>query len=622
MRTCVADLEADGLLDTATQVWCGVFKDIRTGEVTKFGPDEITGMLSFMDTIDILVMHNGVGYDWPLLKKLYGYEYKGKKVDTLLMSRLQVPERSRMPGCKGGPHSVEAWGMRLGRSKPDHDDWSRFSVEMMHRCTEDVEVQHLILNALLEEGRGYDWKQAHILTRELFEVLQLQEEYGWLFDKEYALKTISLLTHQIDRIDRLLTPALPLRMIIKESKTQGVLNYVREPFLKSGAYTKWVQLYVDVNYGGDRVIVGPHSRLSYELVDLDSGSQTKDYLLSMGWKPEKWNYSKKTGERTSPQLSGDDPFDGVSGFTGSLMARRVILRHRRSQMQGWVDRQRPDGRVAQYVTGICTTSRLKHSGIVNVPGGDKLMGAPMRKVFTSRPGYKIVGVDASSCQLRMLAARMGDPEYLDTVANGKKEDGTDVHNVNKIKAGLDTVRQAKIFIYGFLFGAGDAKTGRIVGGSAAQGKALKATFLSGLPKLQELIDNATAEFRSHARMKRGKWGMEYVNGWVTGLDGRPVHITSEHKVLVFLLQSDEAILMQKAVTMLHGWLQDKGWVHGEDYGFCAHAHDEFQAEVREDRVEEYKALAEYSIQKAGEVLGIACPHKGEAEVGNTWLETH
>lgn len=622
MRTCVADLEADGLLDAATQVWCGVFKDIRTGEVTKFRPDDITGMLSFMDTIDILVMHNGVGYDWPLLEKLYGYEYKGKKVDTLLMSRLQVPERARVPGCKGGPHSVEAWGMRLGRSKPEHEDWSRFSVEMMHRCSEDVEVQHLILKALLEEGRGRDWKGAHILTRELFEVLHLQEEYGWLFDSECADRAISLLTHQIDRIDRLLIPALPLRMIIKESKKQGVLSYVRKPFLKSGKYNKWVQLYINEHYEGEPVICGPHSRVAFEKVDLDSNDQTKDYLLSIGWIPDAWNYSKKTGERTSPKLSGDDSFTGVSGFTGKLMARRVILRHRRSQMQGWIDRVRPDGRVAQYITGICTTSRLKHSGIVNVPGGDKLMGAMMRKVFTSREGYKIVGVDADSCQLRMLAARMGDAGYQDAILNGDKADGSDIHSVNMRMAGLDTRANAKTFIYGFLFGAGDAKTGSIVGGSAAQGKALKNTFLAGLPKLQELIDRVTAEFRQNARMRRGKWGMEYYDGWVTGLDGRPVAIASEHKVLVYVLQSDEAILMQKAVTLLHGWLQDKGWVHGEDYGFCAHAHDEFQVEVREDRVPEYMALAEDSIRIAGEVLGIACPHKGEADVGNNWLETH
>ena len=110
--------------------------------MNKFGPNEVPQMMDFMDTCDVCVMHNGVGYDWPLLRKLYGYEYQGKKIDTLLMSRLQQPERSRPIGCNAGPHSIEAWGMRLGRSKPEHEDWSRFSKEMLHRCTEDVEIQH------------------------------------------------------------------------------------------------------------------------------------------------------------------------------------------------------------------------------------------------------------------------------------------------------------------------------------------------------------------------------------------------------------------------------------------------------------------------------------------------
>ena len=89
----VGDLEADGLLNEATRVWCGVFIEIETGKKRSFGPDQVEEMLAYMDTCPVLVFHNGVGYDFPLLKKLYGYEYKGVVVDTLLMSRLQDPDR-------------------------------------------------------------------------------------------------------------------------------------------------------------------------------------------------------------------------------------------------------------------------------------------------------------------------------------------------------------------------------------------------------------------------------------------------------------------------------------------------------------------------------------------------
>ncbi len=93
MKVCVGDLEANGFLRIANKVWCGVFKNIKTGELHKFRPHQIKEMLDFLDTVDVLIMHNGIGYDWPLLERLYGYKYKGKKVDTLIMSRLLNPKR-------------------------------------------------------------------------------------------------------------------------------------------------------------------------------------------------------------------------------------------------------------------------------------------------------------------------------------------------------------------------------------------------------------------------------------------------------------------------------------------------------------------------------------------------
>ena len=87
MRIAFGDLEADGLLDTVTKVHCGVFRE-KGQEALKFGPGDVKKMLAYLDTVDVLIIHNGLGYDLPLLEKLYGYTFKGKVVDTLIMSRL------------------------------------------------------------------------------------------------------------------------------------------------------------------------------------------------------------------------------------------------------------------------------------------------------------------------------------------------------------------------------------------------------------------------------------------------------------------------------------------------------------------------------------------------------
>jgi len=153
MKICIGDLEANGLLPEATQIHCAVFKDIQTGDLHKFSPDNLAGLIPFLDTVDVLIMHNGIGYDWPLLEKLYGYKYKGQKVDTLIMSRLLNPKRLvpfNCPNKKVGPHSVEAWGWRVGRGKPEHNDWSQYSPEMLHHwCSTQVVPTPLITNNLL-----------------------------------------------------------------------------------------------------------------------------------------------------------------------------------------------------------------------------------------------------------------------------------------------------------------------------------------------------------------------------------------------------------------------------------------------------------------------------------------
>lgn len=625
-KVWIFDLEGDNLLYDATIVWCGVFKNIHTGEKKKFRPNKIQQMLSFMDTCDVLIAHNGIGYDFPVLTLLYGYEFKGKKVDTLLMSRLQDPHRYvpfNCPNKKVGPHSVEAWGYRLGRGKPEHNDWSQFSEEMLHRCDEDVEIQEMIYNYLLEEGKGFSWRAAHMSTFKLFEILQMQEQYGWLVDRAYMDKSLRMLEHWIDRIDRILVPTLPLVLQVDEIKKKGEYNYIKKPFKKDGTYSKSCLAWLSNNglHTDSCIIGGRFTRISFRLVNLSSNLETKHYLLAEGWVPDKWN-TNEAGERTSPKLSHDDPFLGITSGVGRLIARRVQCRHRHSQITGWLDKIREDGRLSQVISGIADTRRLKHKVLVNVPGGNAFFGNWMRKIFIAKEGYKIVGTDADSCQLRMLAARMGDEAYQNAIINGSKKDGTDIHTVNRIAAGLYTRAQAKTFIYAFLFGGGDYKIGTIVGGGKREGTRLKLEFLRKIPALKTLIDELTAEWRKNAKRRRGKWGLEWYDGWMVGLDGSKIKIMYEHTVLVYMLQSDEAIMMQNALLFFHKEITRRGYTHGVEYGYVAQMHDEFSIEVREDLAEEFAEVSAKSIKTAAEYLNIACPHEGEAKIGDNWYDVH
>lgn len=627
MNIYTGDLEADGLLDTATQVFCGVFKNSKTKEVRQFRPHQIQEMLKFMDTIDVLKMHNGIGYDWPLLKKLYGYEYKGKTVDTLIMSRLLNPKRMVPFNCpnKGiGPHSVEAWGWRVGRGKPEHNDWTQFSEEMLHRCTEDVEIQELIFDQLMEESKGGKWKDAFLLSFELFKNLQKQEEYGWLVDQEHMHKSIKQLDRWIGLIDRVVTPYLPNIIEIEETKKEGEYNYIKKPFLKSGAYSESVSRWCAD--GGlnpaNRPVAGCFSRISFRKTNLNSGAETKDFLLAAGWEPKEWN-TDDDGKQTSPKLSKDDPFEGIEGKLGRLVAKRVQCRQRKSIIEGLLELVRPDGRIGSAVNTLAVTGRATHRNIVNIPKASSFFGKQMRRIFTSKPGYVLVGTDSDSCQLRMLAGRMNNPVYTNALVNGDKKLGTDSHSLTARVGELESRDIAKNVMYCLLFGGGDTKLAKTAKKPAGSGGELRDKLYRGLDGLGDLMEKLTAEWRRSAKQKYNpKYNrMEYSDGYITGLDGRPIKVPSEHMLLVYLLQSDEAIMMTKAYNKMCSDLNEK-YVYGVDYGVVAWYHDEYTVECREEIAEDVKRITEEAITYAGKFYNISCPHLGQGAIGRNWYDIH
>jgi DNA polymerase I-like protein with 3'-5' exonuclease and polymerase domains len=187
----------------------------------------------------------------------------------------------------------------------------------------------------------------------------------------------------------------------------------------------------------------------------------------------------------------------------------------------------------------------------------------------------------------------------------------DIHTENQKAAGLSTRAQAKTFIYGFLYGAGDAKVGSIVGGTSSDGRELKTKFLRSLPALKRL----TEAVREASK-----------RGFLVGLDGRQLHVRSSHAALNTLLQSAGAIVCKKWLVLLDAQLQSTlGYKHGwdGDYAFCAWSHDEVQIACRtKDIAANVMALATDCVTQAGEHFGFRCPLAGEAKWGTSWADTH
>jgi DNA polymerase I-like protein with 3'-5' exonuclease and polymerase domains len=198
---------------------------------------------------------------------------------------------------------------------------------------------------------------------------------------------------------------------------------------------------------------------------------------------------------------------------------------------------------------------------------------------------------------------MKDEKYVKTVTEGSSKNGTDVHTVNQHAAGLPTRDTAKTFIYAFLYGAGPAKIGSIVGGNAKEGQRLIDRFMAGTPALKRLRD---------------KVSVYASKGFVPGLDGRKIWVRSEHAALNSLLQGAGAIVMKRALCILNDTIRVNEW----DAKFVANVHDEFQIECREDIADLVGKAGRQAIIDAGLAYNLRCPLDGEYKVGRNWRETH
>ena len=149
-------------------------------------------MVHYLDEADILVGHNILSFDLPVLEKLYKWKPKPNQIirDTLVCTRLIWPDIKNPEGYKSkvghGSHSLAAWGHRLGILKGDFGkttDWSQWSQEMQNYCEQDVAVTTALWNHILKQNYS---EEAIQLEHDLIPIIRQQEFNGFGFDKDNA----------------------------------------------------------------------------------------------------------------------------------------------------------------------------------------------------------------------------------------------------------------------------------------------------------------------------------------------------------------------------------------------------------------------------------------------------
>ncbi|MDA7523163.1 DNA polymerase [bacterium] len=565
----VFDLESNGLYNEVSTIHCIVLKDIDTNKIIQV---DVNQALKLLSEAELIIGHNIIKYDIPVLKKLYGFKTKAKVFDTLVATRLIWSDLTdsdmkrvhtiNYPRSLVNRHSLKAWGIRLGNYKQQIDtDWSVFTQEMLEYCIQDVEVTHTLYQKILGQKI---FNESLDIEHAVAELISRQEIYGVMFDKEKATKLYAELSSERDTI----------KQEMEETFKPITIKRISE---KTGKPLK------------DKVVeFNPSSR-----------RQIADRLKT------KYNWKPVVFTNDGLPKVDDTVLNSLDFPEAKLLARYFLLEKRIGMLaegkQAYLKLE-TKGRLHGTVnTNAAVTGRATASqpNLQQVPSVGVPYGKQFRELFTVPKNKSLVGCDVSGLELRILGhyiAKFDNGAYADVVVNG------DIHTENQKLAGLDTRDQSKKFLYSWLYGAGVSKIAEVTGKSNKEAAQVKKRFLNSLPALSKLIKQVQ---------------LSAERGFLIGLDKRHIKVRNSFSALNTLLQGAGAVVCKQ-------WLIefDKAIKDFKDVQQVLWVHDEIQIECPKDKAEEIGKLAVECIERTGKHFNLRVPLTGQYKSHTNWSGTH
>ncbi len=658
MTTLAFDIEANGLREVninrkheaeeeVSKVHCLCIRNVNTNAHARFTDEPgywMAGTLlegwNALMRADVLVAHNGIDYDMPVLRRLvapkgHDVSTEPKLVDTLVWSRFLYPDIQSHPNIKFGlkPNSLATWGKRLKVNKLKHEEFDRLSEKMLVYCDQDVVVDIAIFRHLLPLMQK--WKRHSRMEHEVARIIARQSCNGVGFNSDEAeVFNRALLIQQAEAYDYLMQAFPP---IVTEMKRPVYWSHpvTGRSYKKKG----------DVWAKERKLLVPGPVQFKVESFNPGSDKQVAERLQSKyGWKPKDWTKPSKQYPDGQIKVSEDilSPLDWPEA---DLLIEHNMIEKRLSMLVDWMKRAEisRDGRVHGSVNPCGTpTARMTHSQpnqtqvpkvICDKKTGDPILGYmgrwgfESRSLFLPRAGWVQVGGDASGLELRMLANRtyaFDGGKYAEILIKH------DVHeyNMNLIPL-LQTRPQSKETFYAGIYGAGVWKQGTVITKHKSLTPAMKAKYKGmsaesvGTMFKEQLNEAIPPLGKAIARCQQ--WCRQ--RGYLILLDGRRAPIRSPHLALNTQLQGDGSVLCKLALVLADRRIRRTvgrplgEWVGGQ-WEWMINAHDEMQAEAHPDVAEHIGKIMAWAYTEAGRRLKCKIPTPGEYKIGKNWAETH
>jgi DNA polymerase I-like protein with 3'-5' exonuclease and polymerase domains len=587
--------------------------------------------------------HNIIGYDIPVMQKLYPGEFypRGVVRDSLVESEMWYPANDLrakdfaahkrygkwIEQYLFGRHSLEAWGARLKCEKDaytawckdnDLDPWECWRPEMEDYCVQDT-VTNAKLFDYFEKKFDYHGAAAAVeLENKVAPILARQEQWGVAFDVPAAGK-------------------FHAQLVARHEELAGELRKYFTPFYqrKGKAVTPKRSLnYKDV-LRPDLTEGAPYVKVEIKEFNPGSNKHVASRLRAVyGWTPKEFTPTgdPKVDEAVIKKLVGK--YEPAPLLLEYLLVDKRIGQLAEGKM-AWLKKE-VNGRIYGRVKANGTrTTRCSHvnPNLGQVPKVSKPYGVECRSLFGPSEGRVQMGCDLSGIEMRAQGhylARFDGGSFAREVVDG------DVHDLARIALGMNSRDITKTFEYAMTYGSGLPNLGSIVYSDmtdlqkkrfgkvnqrtlGALGKARKAqlaTGLTGFDKLLEAVENA------------------YERGWLRSLDGRKLAVPSKHSALNTLFQGFGGVVAKTWLVIFNDLLIQHNLIPGNTYYIDPNDHNVWKVvqmlfvhdEVQTDCLRGYEQQAgELAVQAARatrDKLKLNVEIDAEFKLGADWSECH
>ncbi|GAB2653687.1 DNA polymerase I [Vibrio panuliri] len=277
------------------------------------------------------------------------------------------------------------------------------------------------------------------------------------------------------------------------------------------------------------------------------------------------------------------------------------------------------GRVhTSYHQAVTATGRLSSTdpNLQNIPIRNE-EGRRIRQAFVAPHGYKIMAVDYSQIELRIMAHLSGDQALLDAFRDGKDIHaataaeimGTTIENVTS-----EQRRRAKAVNFGLIYGMSAFGLAKQLGIPRGEAQEYMNKYFERYPGVMQYMEDT----RSTAAEK----------GYVETIYGRRLHLpeiqsrngmrrkAAERAAINAPMQGTAADIIKKAMLLVDEWIEKEG---DGRVKLLMQVHDELVFEVQETALAEIETKVQKLMESAAQ---LEVPLIAEAGHGDNWEQAH